>query len=447
MQRFTSNSALWAVGLWAAAWASACEDDDAGAGQGSEAASESDAGPDAAGGDAGRGAAQADSSVSDAGAAEAPAADGGEAPELSHLALFTLVSNADDTSSGYLRVVKTSEINGDELDLAQAREFPGNADLWISGKHAYVTDGDAPAITKHEISDSYELREVGSVSFENYGVADAAFWNNAVVSETKAYLTGTSASELIVWNPTSMEINGTIEIKGLENRGELMPRAALADRSNIVSNGKLFRPIYWTDEDYAGRTEDSVIVVIDTATDKVIDKIKVDCTGLDYGTVASDGNLYFSTWTGSVGTRLALDTPPTCFAAIDPKSHEVKSVTEFAQVTGGHEGAAMKHVGNGQFLFSVYDETRTDLEGKTPSEVSALPNFQVWLYDSKTHKADPVEAIDWNSGANYYTSVGGKVYALVPGKDWARTNAYTISDDKAALAFEVNGWSFRLFGL
>jgi hypothetical protein len=443
MQRITRHAAVWAASLLTMSWVSACEDDDQGAAKGSGAVSERDAGS----GDA----AAWEPTVADSGTAAEPAADSGSSGSkaaLTHLALFTLVASTDDSSSGYLRVVKTSELDGSELDLAEAREFAGgSADLWILGEHAYVTNGDAPVIAKYEIDAQHALREVGSISFENYGVSDAAFWNNAVVSDTKAYLTGTNASELVVWNPRTLEIEGTVEIEGLENRGELMPRAALADRSNIVSGGQLFRPIYWTDEDYAGRTEDSLVVVIDTETDKVVDKIKVDCTGLDYGTVGSDGLLYFSTWTGSVGTRLALDTPPTCFAAIDPATHEVKSVTTFASVTGGHEGAAMKHVGNGQFLFSVYDERRSDLAGKTPSEVSGVPNFQVWLYDGKTHEAAPVEAIDWNSGANYYKSIGDSVYALVPGENWLRTKAYTISDGKAELAFEVNGWSFRLFGL
>jgi len=433
MQRITS---VLAASLWALSWTSACEDDDAGAGDASGAVEEADAGS----GDAGRVAPEPDA-----------AADGGgataSAPAPSRLAIVTSVASAEDSANGYLLFVPPSALDGDELILDDARELAGNSDVWILGTHAYVASGDAPVVTKYEVKENNELRELGSVSFENYGVSDAAFWNNTFVSETKAYLTGANAAELIVWNPTSLEIEGTIEIEGLEPRGNLKPRAALADRSNVVSNGKLYRPIYWTDDDYAGRTEDSLIVVIDTATDEVVNKIKVDATGLDYGTVDDAGLLYFSTWTGSVGTRLALDTPPTAFAVIDPEDDSVKSVTQFARVTGGHEGAAMKYVGEGQFVFSVYDETRSDLARKTPSEVSALPNFQVWLYDSKTHDAAALDAIDWNSGAVYYSSVAGKVYALVPGEDWAHTKAYTIEDGNAELAFEVTGWSLRVFGL
>jgi len=438
MQRITRSTAVWAAGLLTLSLGSACEDDDAAAGEESGAVAESDAGS----GDAGRAAPDAS-----AGPGDKPAADGGAPAQPTRLAIVTSVANADNTSNGYLLIVPPTALNGDELALDDAREFSGNSDVWILGKHAYVASGDAPAVTKYEVKENNELREVGRVSFENYGVADAAFWNNTFVSETKAYLSGTNASELIVWNPTSLEIEGTIEIEGLEPRGDLMPRAALADRSNLVSNGKLYRPIYWTDEDYAGRTEDSVIVVIDTKTDEVINKIKVDATGMDYGTVDDDGLLYFSTWTGSVGTRLALDTPPTAFAVVDPKTDSVKSVTEFARVTGGHEGAAMKYIGNGQFVFSVYDETRSDLAGKTPGEISALPNFQLWLYDSNSHEAAALAGIDWNSGAVYYSAVGGNMYALVPGEDWAHTKAYTIIDGNAEPAFEVTGWSLRMFGL
>ncbi|HTU58187.1 MAG TPA: hypothetical protein VMF89_07130, partial [Polyangiales bacterium] len=353
MQRITRSTAVLAASLLTLCWAGACEDD---TGAAAGAVTEKDAGS----GDAGHQEHEADAGT-DASASpsptDEPAADGGTTAQPTRVAIVTSVANADNTSNGYLLIVPPSALNGDELSLDDAREFAGNSDVWIMGKHAYVASGDAPAVTKYEVQENNELREVGSVSFENFGVSDAAFWNNTFVSETKAYLSGTDASELIVWNPTSLEIEGTIEIEGLEPRGDLFARAALADRSNLVSNGKLYRPIYWTDEDYAGRTEDSVIVVIDTKTDEVVNKIKVDATGMDYGTVDDDGLLYFSTWTGSVGTRLALDTPPTAFAVVDPKTDTVKSITEFARVTGGHEGAAMKYVGDGQFVFSVYDET------------------------------------------------------------------------------------------
>jgi hypothetical protein len=133
-----------------------------------------------------------------------------------------------------------------------------------------------------------------------------------------------------------------------------------------------------------------LIRIFDSETDQVVNKITVDATGLDYGTVDDDGLLYFSTWKGSVGTRLALDTPPNAFAVIDPQDDSVKSVTELARVTGGHEAAAMKYVGAGRFVFSVYDETRSDLEGLTAFEISALPK----LPDLAVRQQDPRSGAD-----------------------------------------------------
>jgi hypothetical protein len=184
----------WSISLLATALTGACDDGDAADGEDSRAASARDASTDAHSSDAG---------LVDSSAANAAAADGVGAPKVTRLAVVTLVAGADDSSTGYLRFVPTSEISGTELKLEQARELAGNADVWILGKHAFVSTGDAPVVTKYEIKDNDELREIGSLGFENYGVADAAFWNNTFVSETKAYLTGTSASELIVWNPTA----------------------------------------------------------------------------------------------------------------------------------------------------------------------------------------------------------------------------------------------------
>jgi hypothetical protein len=55
----------------------------------------------------------------------------------------------------------------------------------------------------------------------------------------------------VSWNPESMEITGTFDLPELEDRGALLLRAGTLDRANVIRDGKLYTPMYWSDEDYA----------------------------------------------------------------------------------------------------------------------------------------------------------------------------------------------------
>ncbi|MET0339445.1 MAG: hypothetical protein ABW252_00505 [Polyangiales bacterium] len=376
----------------------------------------------------------------------APASPTGAGAVPKRFAIGSSVSDAD-SETGYLKFLPSLELGGGTVDLRSGREFGGSSDVWALGKSIYIASGDQPTITRYEGESETTLAARGTVSFASHGISSAAFWNNTFVSPTKAYMAN-GASNLIVWNPTTMTITGQIDVPGLDKRGVLEPKPALADRSSIVYGGKAYLPVYWTDENYAGRTPDSVIVVIDTATDAVLSKISVPCTGMDYGTVTEDGRLFFSNWTGSVGTHLVLKTPPSCFAEVDPKTDTVRATTLFQDVTGGHQAAAMKYVGKGKFVFTVFDEIRANAaQAVKPGALVGTPNWQLWSFDLATKQGKPIEGVDWNSGAVYYADVGGVTHAMLPGANYENTNVYRLVDGVATKLYDVTGWSLRLFAI
>ncbi len=355
----------------------------------------------------------------------------------------TLVSSAE-VATDYLLLVPQLDHDGAELELDQAREFSGQSDLATHEGSVLVAGGEKPEITKYSVSADASLEAGKSVSFSNYGLTSAAFWNNQFVAQNKAYMLN-GASEIVIWNPETMELEGTIELPELEAREGLRVVAGLADRSSVVHDGKFYVPLYWTDANYAQRSDDSVIVVIDVATDEVVSTITANCPGLDYATADDEGQLHFSNWTGGVGTHYVLGTAQNCIATVDPKSEEVTTKT-FASLTGGHEGAAFKYAGNGRFVMSVFDEVRADIENaEDPFEPVAGTNWQLWSYDAATDEATPIEDVDWNSGAIINARIDDKFYSMVPGADYGSTVVYELDGTSAKPAFGIVGWSFRLF--
>lgn len=166
-----------------------------------------------------------------------------------------------------------------------------------------------------------------------------------------------------------------------------------------MHDGKFYLSLYWTDEGFADRSDDSVLVVVAVATDTVEGTISANCPGLKYATVDDAGQLHFSNWTGGPGTYFVLGTAQNCIASINPATREVTTRT-FASIANGHEGAAFEYAGNGQFVMSIFDEVRADAaNADEPFGMVGGTNWQLWTYDSATDEAAPIEAVDWNSGA------------------------------------------------
>jgi hypothetical protein len=361
-------------------------------------------------------------------------------------AISTLIT-ANDGSNAYLRLVGDLDLQGEQVALDEAREFPGQSDLAVQGGGVLVASGDEPSITRYEVGQNLQLEPSNAprVNFGNYGLASAAFWNNQFVADDKAYMVN-GAQELIVWNPQTMEIVTTIALPELPARAGLQVVAGLADRASVVHDGKFYMSLYWTDDSFADRSDDSVLVVVDVATDTVEGTISANCPGLDYATVDDAGLLHFSNWTGGPGTYFVLGTAQNCIATVDPATREVTTKT-FASIAGGHEGAAFKYAGNGRFVMSVFDEVRADVASAVePFGVVGGTNWQLWTYDPTTGEGAPIDAVDWNSGAIIHARIGEAFYSMVPGADYASTIVYELgSAQDAAAVFGIDGWSFRLF--
>lgn len=387
-----------------------------------------------------------EASGADAAAPSPSTTDAGAAAEALY-GVGSLVTGEDGMSNAYLLFVSDLDQDGERLDLKQGREFAGQSDLTTLDGDVLVANGDAPSVTRYAVTAKGTLDEGETVSFASYGIASAAFWNNQFVAKDKAYMVN-GPTEIIVWAPNAMQLEGTIDLPAQEERDGLKVVVGLADRSSVVYDNKFYIPVYWTDDNYAERSDDSVIIVVDVETDEVVSTIAVDCPGLDYATVDEDGKLHFSNWTGGVGTYYVLGTAQNCIATVDPNSEEVKTKT-FASITGGHEGAAFKYAGGGRFVMSVFDEAKANIdEAEDPFTPVGGLNWQLWSYDPASESAGPIEGVAWNSGAIIHHWTSGSLYSLVPGADYASTNVYKLSDgNNAELSFAITGWSFRLLDI
>lgn len=351
----------------------------------------------------------------------------------------SLVFGPDGTTT-YVALLDSLEAQ--TIDYSKAREFSGSSDLWVYAGELFIADAESNTIRKYGVEDG-ALVERASASFAAYGLTSFGFWLNTFVSPSKAYFLN-GAAEYIVWNPSTMDITGTVPLPELPARPGLQLFPAYADRAAVLRDGRLYQPLYWTDESYFIFAPDSVIAVIDVASDSVAELIPAPCPGLDYATVAEDSSIYFSSWVYGAGGAAVLDQPPTCVFQV-PAQGAPAVAFSVADVTGGRQGAALRYIGGGRGLISVLYGERAE-PGVAAGDFTFANNWRFWSYDFNTHEAALIDSVDWNGGAEYAFDIGGETLMLVAASDYTATTVYRVGEDlNPTPVFDTRGWAVRLF--
>jgi hypothetical protein len=379
---------------------------------------------------------------------ESDPAAGGAGDATGDMFPMSSVVFGPDTNTTYVNLLR----NLDRQDIAydEAREFAGWADLWVHEGKIFVADGEAPVVARHEVRDDGTLREDGRVSFASYGEDTAAFWRNVFVAPRKAYYFAIEAREVVVWDPERLEITGTFSLPALEDRGAQQPYVT-TDRAAIVRGDRLYLPVGWGDWDTYSLSEDSAILVIDTASDEVVDSLPAACPDLNVSALDERGDIYFSNWVYGVAGPLFEGSAHTCAVRIKAGAEVIDedwSLT-FADVTGGREAAALRLLGPGKALISVFHHEEA---GITPEAdrfaVIDSASWKFWTLDLDTLQAEPLTALDWHSGGYSSTRIDGRNLLFVPSGDYASTQALELTEDGGAEPrWETLGWATRLFKL
>jgi hypothetical protein len=332
------------------------------------------------------------------------------------------------------------------LDYAVAVELPGWADVWVHEGYVYVADGESPTITRYSLNADGSLEPGPALSFAAYGLIESAFWSNTFVAPDKGYMIN-GVTQYVIWDPIAMEVTGTLPLPEIGERAGLQARAGRTDRSNVIRDGRLYQPMYWSDRDHARFSDDSRIAVFDIESDRLIEVLDAPCSGLDVGTRDAAGNLYFSTWTDGVLGPFIFDAPENCVVKIGAGQDNASLGFKFADVTRGREGAAVRELSAGKLALSVFHDERVDFASlEDPRAALGGDNWRTWIYDPATDIAAPNETIGWNSGATYVFHVDDRPVVLVPGLDYASTTVYALDDNLQALpAFDARGWATRVF--
>jgi hypothetical protein len=376
-------------------------------------------------------------------------ADPGDAsaPATEYFPTSSVVFGQDSIST-YLSLLH--DLNAQTVDYDAAREFAGWADLWVHGNKVFMTDGEAPALTRYSVAADGALEQDDRLSFANYGADTAAFWRNVFVTPTKAYLFVPGSREVVVWDPKALEITGTFALPELSDRGS-QQLYMTTDRSAVVRGDRLYVPVAWGNWADVSLSHDSAIVVIDTNLDQVLATLPVECPDLNVGTIDDRDDIYFSNWVYGVTPALFEAGPHTCAVRIQAGQDVIDEGWSlmFADVTGGREAAALRTLGNGKALISVFHDEAVELTPESDRYATLdAPHWKFWTLDLSARSAQPAEGIAWHSGGYYSTRIDERNMLFVPSADYASTDAMELlADGSVEPRWEATGWVTRLFKL
>lgn len=386
--------------------------------------------------------------ASDPARKDAGAQHGGDGPDERPLyAIANEIYSADDSIT-YVNVLTSLDI--EEVNPAKAIEYAGGrATIATHDGWLFVAAPESQVVTRFAVSDEGEPSEDGELSFASYGFDSVSLddWGNTFISATKAYLFNAVDGNTVIWNPTTMEIEGEVDLDGFD----LVRDGLELNTSPGVARGdRLYRAVSWIDWEAYEFSREQYLAIVDVESDQLIELVEeTRCPALSNRIERDeDDNLYFSNWIWNVGATLVGDAPGSCAlrVAAGAERFDAEWSLPYAEIADGREGAMFAHLGRGRGLISVFHDERETIGAETaPDELVSAASWRLWSVDLETRTGEPLAGLDWNTGAISTYHIDGRAFLLVPGEDWALTQIHEVVAGRAQHVFDVNGWSYQFF--
>ncbi|MCG8310230.1 MAG: DUF4374 domain-containing protein [Cytophagales bacterium] len=384
--------------------------------------------------------------------------DDGEEPTANagDFALVTAIINPDgQTRAFYLQRASTE--NQDHLDNSQATELSGATGAMI---HTYdgsvfFSDYNNGRMEKWSIGESNNAEMVRSMS-----LTEVLYQGNATFLDENTAFVGGLSTDIIIFNPTTMQKTGTIDISSATMVGASTdfpaPGGTIAAESvaeMIIRGNTLFVALMpLTDvSTFTPGLSGCPIVVIDLDqvdasaqgnTSAVVKRI-YDDRGSSTGAWGSGGGSYFMTldenndiymichnmWTG---WRTVFD-KPACILKIPSGSTEFDANYYFdlesAAKGNGSPVMNLEYYGDGKFLAAVLDPSAINPDD--PYSYYIDPIYQWWSFDLNSQTAQIVSE-SYTRGASASVSYFEDGIGYIPFED--ESESYVMKIDLETLA-------------
>jgi hypothetical protein len=336
----------------------------------------------------------------------------------------------DDTSTtSYLHVLE-AVTSKTEVDVSNAREVNGPAKLYAYGENYWfaVGSGEEPTITRYELNDAGRLTQGAQISLQPFGVQD--LWDAIYfVSPTQAYYPDTDNSQLIRWNPSTMEVDKTIALPETVREGYLSYYGLTATQRG----DKLLFSVGWFDWNEKDTIlPETGLVEYDTEKDELTN-FHVDdrCAGVTQPVELASGDTYFvSSAMAAANHRLGrLETQPCALRVLKGESSfDAEYVTHLADLTGGPLAGEPVFAGDNALLLRVFDEDKAEIkDGAVTWDLTGQTAWTWSRWDLEEDSLTPVDELPEATADTFWFQLDGSVYASDTKEDYSETTLVNLT--------------------
>ncbi len=375
--------------------------------------------------------------------------DGEEAPSRFVLASITI--DGDGNRISYAQIV--DHLSGD-FDNSRAIEAPGNATFLTSGSDFFYGLAESPTWVRYSTLGG-TFTETGRLSFANYGLTSMDY-SNVIVNADTAVSVLTGPAVAVVWNPTTMSVEGTIDLTSMVQDGY-----SLEAWTVVTHDGLVYVPGRWADWEGGKIMQRVSLTILDPATLSVVAVAEDDRCGAGgqvtfdsrgYAYMMGDGrNQMMQVFAASRGEPVVHN----CLLRIAPGATDFEEdyFFEIPALTGGLDSmtemqSATLTDGIGFAMMEYPDRISPDLD-QVNFEHWDTPAYKMWrvvLGDTPT--AEVVDGANFSVVGFTPASVAGKLYNP-ESDDGSESRVYAIdpATNTASLSFTMDGYFAGLLPL
>jgi hypothetical protein len=365
--------------------------------------------------------------------------------------LASITIDADGNRVSYAQIV--DHLSGD-FDNAAAIEAPGNATFLTSGSDFFYGLAESPTWVRYSTVGG-SFTETGRLSFANFGLTYMDF-SNVIVDANTAVSVLTTAAVAVVWNPTTMSVEGTIDLSSLVRDGY-----SLEAWTVTAHDGLVYIPGRWADWEGGEVLQRMSLTILDPKARSVVAVAEDDRCGAGgqvtfdsrgYAYMMGDGrNQMMQVFAAARGEPVV----PNCLLRIAPGGTDFEQdyFFEIPALTGGLDAmtemqSATRSDGIGFALMEYPDRISPDLV-QVDFEHWDTPAYKMWrIVLGDTPTAEVVDGANFSVVGFSPASVAGKLYNP-ESDDGSTSRVYEIdpATNTATLRFTMDGYFAGLLPL
>lgn len=304
----------------------------------------------------------------------------------------------------------------DEIDLADAFEFNGGSRVRVFNGKVYVFDSERVLIIKHAINENNVLVEEDRFSLAQLGVG-GFLGIIAFVNDEYAVLRPIGVRQFIVWNPTTMEVRGTIDFPADSPDNFITSNIGTV---SVSPDGKVFIGVSAFAATAApNNTPGARVMIVDPVAGSVDVVFNENIAAGTEGAFDGQGNYYFSA-NGYFGFARYFGFPAEVAQTMTRiKPGELTFDSEFnipATSIGGlnrPQNSTFKMIGN-EFLLGVVDLTEDEL-GALVNPLDLLVSAPIKLMRGNVENWESAVEVPFSDGNKTLTEffvVDGSFYGV-----------------------------------